>query len=149
MRRVGLVLAACFLSPSALAQGEEGKDFIVTPAAALEWQDAAQFPGLAFARLEGDPAKPGPYILLARFPPGVMTPPHSHDQDRFVTVIQGTWHVGVGPVLDRAAMTPLPPGSFMKHPKGAVHYDGSKEGEVIVQITGMGPVATAFANQRP
>lgn len=41
-------------------------------------------------------------------------------------------------------MVPLSPGSYMKHPAGGVHYDGAKDGEVIVEIRGMGPVKTVF-----
>lgn len=33
----------------------------------------------------------------------------------------------------------LGPGSFTKHPGGAHHYDGAKEGEVILAISGHGP----------
>lgn len=39
-------------------------------------------------------------------------------------------------------MVPIGTGGFMLHPAGLHHYDGSKDGEVIVQITGMGPVKT-------
>ena len=40
---------------------------------------------------------------------------------------------------DRDATTPLPAGSFVVHHAGHVHYDGAKDKEVIVQITGIGP----------
>ena len=36
----------------------------------------------------------------------------------------------------------LKPGSFMKHPMGAHHFDGAKDEEVIVQLMGMGPSTT-------
>ena len=37
---------------------------------------------------------------------------------------------------------PLPTGSVMFHPAGAVHFDGSIKDETEVQIMGMGPVTT-------
>ncbi len=93
----------------------------------------------------GDPAKPGIYVLRNRFPPGQMSRPHFHNQDRFVTVIKGTWWTATGPdanVFNPDKTTPLKPGSFLMHPAGAHHYDGAKDEEVIVQIIGMGPVTT-------
>lgn len=93
----------------------------------------------------GDPNKPGIYVLRNRFPPGQMSKPHFHDQDRFVTVIKGTWWTASGPdgdVYDPTKTVPLKAGSFMFHPANGHHYDGAKDEEVIVQIIGMGPVKT-------
>jgi hypothetical protein len=95
--------------------------------------------------IAGDPTKPGIYVIRNRFPPGVMSHPHFHNQDRFVTVIKGTWWTAVGPgadVFNPDRTQPLAAGGFMKHPAGVHHYDGAKDTEVIVQIIGMGPVTT-------
>ena len=95
--------------------------------------------------IAGDPNKPGIYVLRNRFPPGQMSKPHFHDQDRFVTVIKGTWWTASGPdgdVYDPSKTVPLKAGSFMFHPANGHHYDGAKDEEVIVQIIGMGPVTT-------
>jgi hypothetical protein len=73
-----------------------------------------------------------------------MTRPHKHSQDRFVTVISGIWYTGTGDKFEPEKTEGLPPGSFMKHPAKASHYDGAKEGEVIVQISGIGPVTTEY-----
>ena len=96
----------------------------------------------AIAVLAGDPAKEGFYLLRAKFAPGVMSSPHYHSTDRHVTVISGTWYTGTGSVFDRDNVVPLEPGSYMMHPAGAIHYDGSKGGEVIVEIKGVGPAST-------
>ena len=45
-------------------------------------------------------------------------------------------------------MVPIGTGGFMLHPAGLHHYDGSKDGEVIVQITGIGPVKTVYVDAR-
>jgi hypothetical protein len=95
--------------------------------------------------IAGDPTTPGLYVLRNRFPPHVMSHPHFHNQDRFVTVIKGTWWTAVGPdadVFNPDKTQPLAAGGFMKHPAGLHHYDGAKDTEVIVQIMGMGPVTT-------
>ena len=95
--------------------------------------------------IAGDPTKPGIYVLRNRFPPHVMSHPHFHNQDRFVTVIKGTWWTAVGPgadVFNPDKTQALAAGGFMKHPAGVHHYDGAKDTEVIVQIMGIGPVTT-------
>jgi hypothetical protein len=93
----------------------------------------------------GDPSKPGMYIQRNRFGPGQTSRPHFHDQDRWVTVIKGTWYTGEGDVFQPDKMVPIREGGLMFHPAGFHHYDGAKPGgdeEVIVQIMGMGPVKT-------
>jgi hypothetical protein len=75
-----------------------------------------------------------------------MTRPHTHSQDRLVTVISGTWYTGTSEKFEPDKTVGLPAGSFMKHPAKAAHYDGAKDEEVIVQITGMGPVSTDYIN---
>ena len=100
--------------------------------------------GTSYAILAGDSQSEGLYIQRNKFPPGAFSRPHLHDQDRFVTVISGTWYTGTGNDFDPDNTIPLGPGSYMKHPAGGVHFDGAKEGEVIVEIRGMGPVQTTF-----
>ena len=90
----------------------------------------------------GDPSKPGFYIYRNRFGPGQTSRPHFHDQDRYVTVIKGTWWTDEGDVFRPDKMVPIKAGGFMFHPANYHHYDGAKDEEVIVQIMGMGPVKT-------
>ena len=90
----------------------------------------------------GDQSKAGMYIIRNRFAPGRTSRPHFHDQDRYVTVIKGTWWTGEGDVFQPDKMVPIKAGGFMFHPAGFHHYDGAKDEEVIVQIMGMGPVKT-------
>jgi hypothetical protein len=100
----------------------------------------------------GDPSKPGIYITRNLFKagpgggkPGGGSMPHYHDQDRYVTVIKGTWYVALGPeadVYNPDKMTPIHEGGFVFHPANGHHYDGAKDEDVIVQIIGMGPVKT-------
>jgi quercetin dioxygenase-like cupin family protein len=96
----------------------------------------------------GDPAKPGMYVYRNRFAPGQTSRPHFHDQDRWVTVIKGTWWTGEGDVFEADKMVPIKPGGLMYHPAGFHHYDGAKDEEVIVQIMGMGPVKTTQTEKK-
>jgi len=94
--------------------------------------------------LFGDPTKAGMYIVRNHFKSGSMSRPHFHDQDRYITVIKGTWWTGEGDTFAPETAVPIKAGGMMFHPAGYHHYDGSKPGteDVIVQIMGMGPVKT-------
>jgi hypothetical protein len=98
--------------------------------------------GLVSTTVFGDPSKPGIYVIRNRFAPGITSRPHFHDQDRFVTVIKGTWWTDEGDVFRADKMVPIKEGGFMYHPANYHHYDGAKDEEVVVQIMGMGPVKT-------
>lgn len=114
----------------------------ITPAD-VRWQDVPGGHGARMATLLGDPSKPGIYVIRVRFPPHLMSAPHWHPHDRYVTVLEGTWYTGTGDTFDAARAVPLRPGSFMFHPAKATHWDGSAGDEpVIVQIMGEGPGTT-------
>ena len=74
-----------------------------------------------------------------RFKPGTFSRPHFHPNDRFITVIKGTWYVGTGNIWDKDATIPVKAGGAVTHFGKEVHYDGAKDEEVIVLITGEGP----------
>ena len=96
----------------------------------------------------GEPSKPGVYIVLAKWPPGTGSRPHSHSTDRLVTVISGTWWVGTGDKYDVDTMVAMKAGSFIRHIADGIHYDQAKDEEVMVQIVGMGPVITKSAGAK-
>ena len=108
----------------------------------LKWVDEPDGLGFKTTVVEGDPAKPGIYVIQVKFPPGVMSRPHFHREDRYATVIKGTWYTGEGDEFAPNKTIPLKPGSYMKHPAGVRHYDGAKDEEVILQLVGIGPSQT-------
>ncbi len=112
----------------------------------IKWTTSAS--GNSTAVLYGDPSKPGMYIVLTKWSPGHMSRPHMHPNDRFITVISGTWWVGWGPKYDPNSTYPIPAGSFVTHYGGQIHYDGAKDGEVLLQIVGMGPADSKAAEQK-
>lgn len=127
-----------------VANASENDDFVRLTPDDLVWQQLE--PGLDIAVLEGDPGGEGYYILRARFAPGVFSAPHYHPNTRYVTVIKGTWWTGIGTVQDKESSIPLGPGSYMKHPAMAPHYDGARDEEVIVEIRGMAPAPLVYVN---
>ena len=79
------------------------------------------------------------------FPAGRIGTPHFHNQDRYITVLKGTWWVSLGPESDsgdKNKMIPIKAGGYVFHPANGHHFDGAKTDEVTVQIIGMGQVIT-------
>ncbi len=144
MTRLLTAMTALVLTPLLVAQ-DSSEGFVRIMPEELEW--TVRPGGSEFVYLHGDSQSEGLYIMRNKFTPGAFSAPHYHDQDRFITVISGVWHTGTDASADRDATVPLGPGSYMMHPAGAVHYDGAKEEEVIVEIRGMGPVQTIFLEE--
>jgi hypothetical protein len=105
----------------------------------LQWRDPTGAAGVNQAVLQGDPTKPGLYVVMNRFKPGNFSRPHFHPNDRFITVVKGTWWVGTGNKFDPASTVPMPAGSFVTHFGKQVHYDGAKDEEAVLIIVGEGP----------
>jgi len=109
----------------------------------IKWTDEAS--GAKTAVLAGDPAKPGLYVMLVKWTPHHMSRPHFHPNDRFITVLSGTWWVGTGAKFDPGSTVPLPAGSFVTHFAKQIHYDGAKDVEAVLEIVGQGPATAAPA----
>jgi hypothetical protein len=106
----------------------------------IAWTEEAN--GAKQAVLRGDLAKPGPYIVLVKWEPHRMSRPHFHPNDRFITVISGTWWVGTGSKFDPESTVAMPAGTFVTHFGKQIHYDGAKDVPAVLEIVGEGP-ATA------
>jgi hypothetical protein len=143
------VLAAALVMVTMNASAEKDKaGFVRVTPEDVKWTDRPGYDGIKFAVIQGDPSKPGIYVIRAKFSPGSMTRPHWHPEDRFVTVISGTWYAGEGDTFEPDKTQPLKAGSFMMHPAKAHHYDGAKDEEVVVQIIGIGPSATNLVDPK-
>ncbi|MGI4879331.1 MAG: alpha/beta fold hydrolase [Janthinobacterium lividum] len=68
--------------------------------------------GIQTVLLLGDPAKPGPYALEIRVPANTAIAPHTHRDDRFATVMSGTWFFGYGSDRSLARVSGLTAGSL-------------------------------------
>lgn len=107
---------------------------------ALKWQDGPPSlpPGAKFAVLEGDPTKPGPFVFRVKVPDGYRIPPHTHPKPERVTVIAGTFNLGMGNTFDMTKGEAMPAGTYGTWPPGMKHYVWMK-GETVVQFHGDGP----------
>jgi quercetin dioxygenase-like cupin family protein len=134
-------VSACALSALAFGQtAPPASKFL-----ALQPEEIRPADGATQVVISGDPSKPGIYVVQNTFAPGRGSRPHFHDQDRYITVVKGTWWVSLGPesdVYDPSKMVPMKAGSFVFHPALGHHFDGAKDEEAVVRIMGMGPVTT-------
>lgn len=112
----------------------------------INWVDNPN--GASQAVLQGDLTKPGLYIVLVKWHAHHMSHPHYHPNDRFITVISGTWWVGTGTKFDPDSTVPMPPGSFVTHFGNQVHYDGAKEEDAVLEIVGEGPATSVPAETK-
>ena len=120
---------------------------IFTPDA-IQYGPAPSFvqPGAQLAVLEGDPmASTGDYTVRLKMPDGYRIAPHWHPKRENVTVISGTFKVGMGDHFVESSMLTFPAGSFAYLDPDMHHY-AMASGEVVVQIHGMSPVQFNYVN---
>jgi len=91
------------------------------------------------ATLVGDRSKPGLYIQLVRWPPHTVNKAHSHPDDRYGLVVQGTFYHGYGDKYDENALEARPAGSFFTEPARLRHFGVTKEEGAILYFVGTGP----------
>jgi quercetin dioxygenase-like cupin family protein len=132
---------------AAMAQMAGGHE-VVAPNE-IEWGPGPTVlpPGAKAAVLFGDPAKPGLFALRIKLPEGYNIPPHTHPVDEVVTVISGTFRLGMGETADRATAQPLPAGSFFALLPGTAHYVFTDE-ETVIQINTVGPWGLTYINAK-
>jgi quercetin dioxygenase-like cupin family protein len=105
----------------------------------VKWTPVTGMTGLESAVLYGDPNKAGSaYVVRYRVADGFKFPPHSHPMLEEVTVLSGTFEVGLGDTFDASKLTALPAGSYVAIPPGLNHYAQAK-GDVILELHGVGP----------
>ena len=93
----------------------------------------------------GDPAKSGLYIVRAHLAPNTKSRPRYYDQNRWVTVLKGTWWIGEGEVFRTEKLVAVREGGVMYLPANMKHYDMAGSGNVVLQIVGNGPVRSVHA----
>lgn len=148
INRICLVLLLVSgVAAGARAQGPG--DSIVKMPNDIVWKAPPVSPGPDTAITYGDPSKPGAFVLRVRFPAGFKLMPHFHpDEWRTVVVLSGTYYFGLGEQWDESKLRAYPPGTFFSEPKGTPHFVWAKDGEVIIQVTAMGPTGNTLVPQK-
>jgi hypothetical protein len=153
----GLAAVLLLAAAPALAQEYEKKadeaatttaetHLIVEPGE-IDWQPAGPVlpAGAMMAVLAGDLAKEGPFIFRVRIPDGYQVAPHFHPGVENVTVISGTFGIGMGETFDDSALRNLAAGSLIVLPAESPHFVRT-EGETEIQVHGIGPWALTYVN---
>ena len=139
--RVAFVVIA-LASAGALAQEAS----MITPHD-IKWMDAPPVlpKGAKMAVLMGDPSKPGPYVIRLKAPPGYKIAPHWHSLPEELTVISGTFYLGVGDDAKTKGAHALGAGSFHYLPAQQHHYAFTR-GNAVLQINATGPFDINYLN---
>lgn len=140
------ILAVLALASTTWAD-EHGQGIELNPPDKLQWKAGPpSLPkGAQIAVLEGDPGKEGPFVFRVKVPDGYRIAPHTHPKTERVTVIQGTFNIGMGEKFDAAAAKPMAAGTYGFWEAGMKHFVFVK-GETIVQFHGMGPWMINYVN---
>jgi quercetin dioxygenase-like cupin family protein len=145
LRPTPLIFASlvALLPVSGLAQHAEHK---AVTASGLKWAEVPSLPkGAQIAVIEGPMNQAVPFTVRLKFPAGYQIPPHTHPAVERVTVLSGTFHMGMGNTFDRAATQPVAAGDLMIMQPGTAHFAWS-EGETVVQLHGTGPWGITYLN---
>lgn len=113
----------------------------------LNWGPAPAIfpPGAQMAVLQGNPGSPALFTIRLRLPDGYAIPPHTHPTDENVTVVSGTFRVGMGPTFDLAKTAAINVGGFVTATANGAHF-AAAQGATIVQVHAMGPFAMTYVN---
>ena len=123
----------------------QGTHVVVVPAD-VKWSDVPSLPpGAQIAVLEGPLSEAVPFTMRLKLPANYQIPAHFHGAIEHVTVISGTFNLGMGDKLDRAATRGLPAGSAAIMPVGMRHFAWTGE-ETVVQVHGVGPWTITYVN---
>jgi len=131
----------------AVSQNASAPAHVLTTASEIKWGEPPPVfeKGASFAVVAGDPSKPGIYVVRLKMPAGYKIAPHWHPTDEHVTVISGTFALGMGDKFDEKTMKVLPAGGYALLPADMRHFALAKT-DSTVQVHGMGPFALTYVN---
>ena len=141
MRQITMTLLLAGAASFAFAQGAPSP---ILPGA-VKWQTNPA--GLESAWFVGAADKAGVYALRVKLPAGFRIQPHTHPDERFSVVLEGTIFVGFGETFDESKVVAIPAGAMYVAPAGVPHYVWAKDGPATYQETGPGPTATNFVKR--
>jgi len=144
--RIGLSLGFALMAFAPLPATAQDQYSIIEPGS-IKWVAAppALPKGAQVAVLTGNPGKEGPFVMRLKFPSGYKIPAHSHPADENLTVLSGTFNIGMGDKLDPKKGEAVKAGGYVRMPKGMHHYAWFTQ-ETVVQLNGVGPWELTYLN---
>ena len=148
MRTIIVLAAAMLTTPVLLLSQSAPQGHVYVTSSTLKWGPAPNSlpPGAQAAVIDGDPTKPGMFVMRLKAPDGFTVPPHWHPTDENIVVLQGMMRIGMGEKIDQKSALELPVGAFMKLPREMRHYAIAK-GETVIQLHGMGPFEITYVDK--
>ncbi len=143
-----LGFAASLVVLCGIAGAQETKPMHVLMAPAdVKWGDPPPVfeKGMSFTVVSGDPGKPGLYVVRAKMPAGYKIAPHWHPTDEHVTVLSGTFALGMGEKFDKATMKELTAGGYALLPAEMRHFAMATT-DTTIQVHGQGPFVLTYVN---
>ena len=144
MRIVLTVLIALLISVTS-APAQHGQHVTMTNDT-LKWVEPPTFPGARLAIVQGDPGKEGPFVYRVKLPANYKIAPHYHKAVENVTVLTGTFFIGMGEKFDQGSGKELPVGGYASIPPTHRHFAWAGGQETVIQVHGVGPTDITFVN---
>jgi hypothetical protein len=142
-------IAALLLALTRIVMGQGSTPapvHVMVTDAEIVWKDSPGLnPGAKIAVVSGSPASAGPFTIRLHLPAGYKVAPHWHPTDEFVTVLSGTFAMGMGEVYDESKLKDLSAGGHAAMPAEMRHF-GLAKTTSVVQVHGMGPFASNYVN---
>ena len=158
MKKYAVVISVVTAGALVLSLGTAAQKFKLVPQrikpSAYDWSKSVENqsgsgmqPGIKTLFIAGgDGTTHDLYSLLFKIAPHTAIQPHSHGDDRSCFVLSGIWYFAYGSPRDEAKLQALPPGSSYTEPANQVHFAGTKDQEVLLECTGVGPTSSKFVN---
>jgi quercetin dioxygenase-like cupin family protein len=145
IRKLLMVFVTTILMGSQTGWADASGHIMVTPED-LVWTDVGSLPpGARLAVVEGPLTDAVPFTFRLKLPANYAIPAHWHPAIEHVTVISGTFYMGMGDKADAARAKPLSTGSVAIMQAGTRHYALTRE-ETVVQVHGVGPWVINYVN---
>ncbi len=148
MRRTLFGVALVLVSVFGWALAQEAKSpHVMVGAAEMKWDPAPPVfeKGAFMTVISGDPGKAGLFAVRLKMPAGFKIAPHWHPTDEHVTVLAGTFALGMGEAFDEASMKELTVGGYALLPAEMRHFAMAKT-DAMVQVHGSGPFVLNYVN---
>jgi quercetin dioxygenase-like cupin family protein len=139
-----VMLSIASASGSGVAQVPAGPHHTIVAADSIQWKPLR--PGAEIAVVSGDPNKDGSaFVVRFRYSSKSRIPPHWHPTDEHLTVLTGTFRIGMGERGEESAATSLTVGAYALLPAKLPHYAWADAG-TTVQVHGIGPFVINYVN---
>lgn len=113
----------------------------------MKWADLPSLPpGAKISVLEGPMNEATPFTARLKLPANYRIPAHWHPATERITVLSGTFYMGMGEVLDTANGIAVPTGGFAVMQSRTPHFAYTTNEAVELQLHSTGPWGVTYIN---